>query len=145
MKPLIPLEFSKFFAWNERNQYEKFGYPGVYAICMTESMIAGHGFSWDEVIYIGMTTKSLRYRLSRFDRAIRGKGGHSGGDTLYEEMQAKIDSSQLYVAMMGLECDVDKRLPDDLRVLGNVVYLEYEAFAQFYIATGQAKPQINKQ
>lgn len=145
MKPLVSLQYSNFFAWADRSQYEKFDDPGVYALCMTPLSLAGDKFSWEYVIYIGMTTTSLRKRLNQFNRSIQGKRGHSGGNTLYAEMQGSVDSSQIYVAMVGLECDVKKREPDDLRILGKVVYLEYEAFAQFSEAMGQPKPLINKQ
>ena len=148
MKPLIDLQYSKFLAWKNRSTYPNFHYPGVYAISICEFNLAGRDFSWEHVVYIGMTTTSLKQRLYGFHRAIHGKRGHSGGNTMYKTYQSvgtEIDLDSIFVAMMGISCDVKTPTASDLRTLGNVVYLEYEAFAQYYEASGGNKPKFNTQ
>lgn len=34
MNSLIDLQFSKFYSWNERENYEKYHFPSVYAISL---------------------------------------------------------------------------------------------------------------
>ena len=59
------------------------GYPGVYALAVSEKDISDKKFDWvEEIIYFGMTNSGggLRARLKQFDNTIIGKEGHGGGE-----------------------------------------------------------------
>ncbi|MEM9955222.1 MAG: hypothetical protein AAF846_26685 [Chloroflexota bacterium] len=143
MKPLATLQFSDFYPWAMRKQYPNLQYPGVYAIHISTETLTNHAFHWDLIHYIRMTTRSLHERLARFGYAVQHGERHSGGNTIFKE-KGRIDTKYLHVAMMGIEHENLSQATYQ-RVLGKVVYLEYEAFAQFYEATEQDRPIFNKQ
>ena len=144
---LPELKFSDWYKWDNRNQYVLKGYPGVYLISITDNpRLEGSSPEWKDVVYIGMTNSmgGLTSRWSQFLNGIRGKPGHSGGKTIFENM-GNYDNwkEHLFVAAMGVECDVKNPMKDDYLKMGWVAYFEYEAFAYYYENVG-GHPRYNK-
>lgn len=141
------LSFPAWRPWHERGELEGVGFPGVYFLSLSNLSLAGEVPEWQQVSYIGMTNAKggLASRWRQFDRAVRGKGGHSGGNTIFADKGHRDDwEEDLFVTGMPVECDVDRASPEDLRRMGWVAYLEYESFAEYRAATGE-KPPFNKQ
>jgi hypothetical protein len=130
------LRFSPWYKWQDRDQYERAKYPGVYIIAITDKPdLVGKTPSYQEVVYIGMSgaKKGLASRWGQFDKAIRGIGeNHSGGERIYKN-RGKYDSwtEFLCVAAMGVECNTHQPTCEDYLKMGWVVFSEYEAFAEF--------------
>lgn len=128
------LSFTPWHAWERRKEIVSSDQPGIYLLAISAENLDGENPRWDDVSYIGMTNSQngLLGRWRQFHNAIRGKRGHSGGNTVfghnghYDNWERK-----LFVAAMPVECDVTKRTEDDLIRMGWVAYLEYEAFAVF--------------
>ncbi len=142
------LKFSKWYKWENKNEYHLKKYPGVYIISITDkNNLEGIQPNLQDVVYVGMThsQKGLAGRWQQFNSSIKGNGGHSGGNTVYEQIGHYDNWPQnlnLYVAAMGIECDVRNRTADDYISMGWVAYLEYEAFAKFYKVVGE-HPRFN--
>lgn len=143
------LNFGRWTIWEKRNDIENNRSPGIYIIAITNKDLENRKFRWEDVSYIGMThaKNGLCGRWNQFDQAIKGNGGHSGGNTIerklgnYEKWKKK---SHLYVCCMAIKCNVDKgtRKADDLIKMGAIAFLEYRALAQFKKATGR-EPEYN--
>ncbi len=93
-----------------------------------------------------MTKSELKGRLGSFNSSITGKTGHSGGNTICEDLGnygewAK--NKKLFVAVMPIECDTERRNSADLRQMGVVAALEYMAFARFQDKTECDRPEYN--
>ena len=135
-KVIIPeLKFTPWQRWESRSSIENAKFPGVYVLAITEKELEGAEVEYKDVCYIGMSNskKGLLGRWDQFRQAIKGvKGRHSGGDTVFRYLK-DFDKWQyrLYVAACPIACDIESRKPEDLRLMGIVAYLEYEAFAQF--------------
>jgi hypothetical protein len=89
--------------------------------------------------------EGLRGRWHQFFNAIRGKTGHSGGNTVFNALGHYDGWTQgLFVAAMPIECNVKNPDDADLIKMGWVAYLEYEAFAECCRNTkGHCKPKYN--
>src|SRR3989338_6583273 len=130
------LKFSKWYQWDKRNEFIDKKYSGVYAIAISEMEIDNHSFDWNDVSYIGMShsSKGLEDRWSFLDNAIKGNsnGHHSGGKRIFNSL-GPYDrwDKKMFVAAFAIRCDSNKnrRTPEDLRKLGHVAYLEFEALA----------------
>ena len=138
--------FSKWVRWSERNKLDGIGFPGVYAIALSDRNISNKALSWgQEIIYIGMTNSrgGLKSRLQQFDNTIKGKEGHGGAVRVrhkypeYEKLE-----HQLYVSVCPTECKVTSNDLADLRLMGEVAKQEYECFAIFAETFGQL-PEFN--
>ena len=144
---LPELIFSPWYSWGERNSFPLRLYPGVYLISITERKDLEHQYhSWQDVSYIGMTNSraGLASRWRQFDRSINGDRGHSGGNTVFEELGPHSNwSENLYVAAMAVECNPRRPEADDYRRMGWVTFFEYEAFALFHEKVG-GHPRYNK-
>lgn len=129
-----PLIFSRWTPWESRFDISGREYPGVYVIAISDDDLAGHAVRWRDVVYVGMTKSKggLTQRWSQFQNSIRGRNGHSGGWTIFQALGSFDDwTSNLFVAAMPVRCNPADPNPTDLRRLGWVAYLEYEAFSKF--------------
>jgi hypothetical protein len=138
--------FSEWCRWSNRNGLERLHFPGVYAIAISDSDIAGTAFSWrPEVIYVGMTNGKggLKSRLQQFDNTIKGRDGHGGGQRVrFKYPDYYTLAPKLYVSVYPYECNVVSNQPLDLRIMGNVAKHEYECFALF-AETFDRLPEFN--
>jgi hypothetical protein len=146
------LHFSSWYAWKNRQHYPLKQFPGVYLTAITDKPdLEGQEVSYEDVVYIGMTNShgGLISRWGQFYNAISGKDPafHSGGKSVYKARGPYISwQDHLYVAAMGVECNVIKPTDADYVRMGWVAYLEYEAFAQYYlwgISRGKSHPIFN--
>ena len=103
---------------------------------------------YEDVVYIGMTNSQggLISRWNQFHNSINGKNGHSGGITVFKRLgHYKKWNKRLFVCYMPVRCNVfkDSRTPSDLKKMGRIAYLEYEALAQYKIKL-RKEPEFNK-
>jgi len=146
------LSFCNWHKWKDRSQIENSEFPGVYMISITNKNLKGKP-NYNDVSYIGMTNlQKLKSRWTQFDNSIRGKKWHSGGIRVYNEF-GNYDSwkENLFVCAMPIKCNPKKamRTPEDLRLMGECAYLEYEAIARFKEKAKRSKrkleePEYNK-
>ena len=124
MKMMIKPNFSKWTRWKNRPSLDDMGYPGVYALAVSEKDISDKKFDWvEEIIYFGMTNSGggLRARLKQFDNTIIGKEGHGGGERVrfeyrnYDELV-----NNLFVSVCPVKCNIKSNKPDDLLKMGEV-------------------------
>jgi hypothetical protein len=127
------LKFSPWYTWDDRQNIFQGNMPGIYLLAISRKNLADCAIDWSDVSYIGMTNsqKGLRGRWLQFFNSIRGKDGHSGGNTVCRAL-GPYDSweQRLFVAAMPVECNVTEPTDEDLIRMGWVAYLEYEAFAE---------------
>lgn len=138
--------FNKWHKWVNRADLPNSNFPGVYIIAKSNSDISGHKFLWiPEIIYIGMTNSKggLKSRLNQFDKTLCRNIQHGGADRMlykyrnYEELE-----NNLYVSTVTIECDVKSNRPEDLRLMGEVLRLEFICFAEFVERFGHL-PEFN--
>lgn len=138
------LEFTRWHRWENRNSIADSQYPGVYVLAITNQDLEGLEVEYDQVCYIGMSNskKGLKGRWGQFAQAIKGnRGRHSGGDTTFRHLGPyNTWDNKLFVAACPILCDPDNYSPVDIRNMGIVAYLEYEAFAQF----SEKHPDLDK-
>jgi len=141
------LQLYSWYKWNNRLDYPLRKYPGVYCISITEKKnLIGSDVDWGDVVYIGMTNSrgGLQSRWRQFQDSISGKYGHSGGNTVFNDLgHHDTWHFQLYVAAMGIKVNTTNPTADDYRKMGMVAYLEYETFARYHEAVG-GHPKYNK-
>ncbi len=140
------LKFSKWHKWCDKNDIENINYPGIYAIAITHKNLGGNKLEYKDVVYIGMTKSELKGRLGSFNSSINGKTGHSGGNAICKELGNYDEwekNEKLFVAVMPIKCDTERRNSADLRKMGMVAALEYMAFARFQGNTKLDKPEYN--
>ena len=135
------LKFSKWQTWEQLDKSKDINNPGVYSIAITNKDLVGKKFDFKDVVYIGMTNSrgGLKQRLNQFKNSLNGKRAHSGGTRTFKEVKIKYKNwsnhkLKLFIAIHCVgTCQVDKkeRKPKDLRVMGECVFLEYEALARF--------------
>lgn len=144
-----PLKFSRWHAWENRQNIAGCEYPGVYLVAITRRNLAGAAVEWKDVAYIGMTKSKggLKARWSQFQNSIQGRDGHSGGWAIYNDLGNYAQWKQkLFVAAMSVKCDPREQAPTDLKRMGWVSYLEYEAFSLFCRRFPKiGKPRYNTQ
>lgn len=144
---LPDLHFSPWYAWEKRSQYPLRRYPGVYLLAIDKRTdLHGKTPSWNDVVYIGMTNSrgGLASRWRQFNRTINGGSGHSGGRTVFLDLGPYPEwRYYLYVAAMGVQCDVKFPSADDYLQMGWVAFYEYEAFAIYSDVVG-GHPKYNK-
>ena len=142
------LSFGPWTRWNDRHSIDGSDYPGVYVLRIGNSRFIGRKAKVADCHYIGMTNsrKGLKGRWGQFDRAIRGKRGHSGGNLIYSKLGHYDDwPKRLFVAAMPVICQTVDPTSRDYRLMGIVAYLEYEAFAVFRRSHPKIrKPRFNK-
>ncbi|MDR2016030.1 MAG: hypothetical protein LBP90_00245 [Burkholderiales bacterium] len=142
------MKFSPWFAWEDRRKVPQCEMPGIYLLSITRKNLADFSPDWADVSYIGMTNsrQGLIGRWQQFLNSVRGKNGHSGGNTVFADL-GHYDSwnKKLFVAAMPIECDVASPSKQDLIKMGWVAYLEYEAFSKFkhHVKTPHGKPPYN--
>ncbi|WP_445157280.1 hypothetical protein [Halomonas sp. E14] len=128
------LDFTRWKLWGERFDITDRKYPGVYVIAISDQDLSGKAVKWRNVVYIGMTKSKggLSQRWSQLQNSLRGRNGHSGGWAIYKAL-GNFDewNSNLFVAAMPIKCNAADAGPNDLRRLGWIAYLEYEAFSKF--------------
>jgi hypothetical protein len=141
---LPELTFSPWYQWKNRNSYPLRDYPGVYLISITHQPdLEGREPAFEDVVYIGMTNsrQGLKGRWQQFDNAVCGKRGHSGGNTIFGyKGHYTTWQTYLYVAGMGVPCNVRNPTEEDYLKMGWIAYFEYEAFARYYRAVGGHPP-----
>jgi len=146
MKMMIKPNFSKWTQWKDRRSLDDMGYPGVYALAVSEKDISGKKFDWvKEIIYFGMTNSGggLRARLKQFDNTIIGKEGHGGGERVrFEYRNYDKLTNNLFVSICPIKCNIKSNEPEDLLKMGEVAYLEYYCFAEYVRIFGQL-PKFN--
>lgn len=94
----------------------------------------GEMASVEDAHYIGMSNNQngLLARWSQFDRAIRGRRGHSGGNLFHMKLGHYDDwPRRLFVAAMPVICNPKNPTPRDYELMGIVTYLEYKAFSVY--------------
>lgn len=145
------LKFSKWYKWEDRNNFPGKDLPGVYMISVTNKKLEGEKVKFEDVVYVGMSNakRGLTNRLYQLHKAIQGhRGGHSGGMSIYDEMgDYSTWRKKAYFCVISIECNVDKnnnRTPSDLIKMGWVAFLEYEALSKFLKIMGR-EPEYNKQ
>ena len=142
------LKFSEWYSWANRRDIEGSEYPGVYMIAISDKELSGQRPQYLDVSYIGMTNshKGLEGRWYQFYQSIRGKSGHSGGRTVYKKI-GHYDTwlEDLFVCALPVICNTVSPTENDLIEMGKVAFLEYDAFAAFYLAIPDLKkPRFNK-
>lgn len=141
------MKFCPWFAWEKRGNVLLCKKPGIYLLSITRKNLEGLPTNWGDVSYIGMTNsrQGLLGRWQQFFNSVRGKDGHSGGNTVFADLgHYETWKKKLFVAAMPIECSVDPPTEQDLIKMGWVAYLEYEAFAEYnrhFPARG--KPRYN--
>ena len=81
--------------------------------------------------------------MKKFDDTIVGKTGHGGAERVrYKFYNYKTLVNKLYVAVAPFRCDAVSNLPEDLRVMGEVVRFEYSCLAE-YVERFEALPKFN--
>ena len=132
------LQFSKWHPWGSREGLgDVLNFPGIYALAISNSALAGEKFSLiAEISYFGMTNSiaGLRGRLKQFDNTINGKTGHGGAERFMSDYKDKVEKTlvpNLYVAIWPFECDVKSNLPHDLLIMGEVAKAEFVCFAEY--------------
>lgn len=140
------LNFSCWYAWENRNQYSLINFPGVYQISISNKELEGTVPSFSDVVYIGMTKhQSLSSRLGQFNNSIMGGEGHGPAKRIYRNKGNYENWTEgLYVSAIGIECNVNDPQADDYLKMGQIAFLEYEAFAKFNNELG-GHPKYNKQ
>jgi hypothetical protein len=128
--------FSKWLPWEERKNIPKKNCPGVYIAALSELNLSGTDFSWlEEIIYIGVTNSAggLIGRLNQFHDTISGKRtSHGGADRVkYKHREYDILAPKLYVSVASFDCNVESKLPNDLRIMGKVLEFEFICFAEY--------------
>ena len=141
------LSYSPWVPWEERNRIDSSKYPGIYLIAISTKDLSGLSPSYKDVVYIGITNskQGLKGRWQQFFNSIRGKSGHSGGNTVYRHL-GHYDNwpKKLFVSSMPIECNTETPDQTDLIKMGWVAFLEYEAFSEFYSEMPKnKKPKFN--
>lgn len=148
---LPELAFTKWCYWPDRANLENISFPGIYALAITAEDLTGKEVDFEKVVYIGMSNSQsgIRGRLNQLNSSINGGSGHSGGNTIksqlscYDKWQDGLD---LYVAICPVIFDVKERTEANLKLMGAVTYMEYEAFSLFKAQNPKiGKPKFNKQ
>ncbi len=70
---ILESRFSKWFSWSERRSFANLACPGIYAIAISDSNLAGSKFAWGpHIVYIGMSNAKagLKGRLGQFHNTI---------------------------------------------------------------------------
>lgn len=137
------LDFPSWVAWEDRMSLSGVEYPGVYLVALSTQSLVRVAPQWEVVSYIGMTNSvgGLISRWQQFDRAVRGKGGHSGGNLMFKRKgHRETWEEELFVTAKAVECEVSRAAPEDLHQMGIVAYLEYDAFARYSARVGGRPP-----
>jgi hypothetical protein len=142
------LEFTDWYPWVDRKSIKNSKYPGIYMVAISNKDLSGQRPQYEDVSYIGMTNshKGLQGRWYQFYQSIRGKSGHSGGNTVYKVL-GHYDTWQenLFVCALPVICNPVSPVENDLVEMGKVAFLEYDAFAVFFKAIPDLKkPRFNK-
>ena len=141
------MKFCPWFAWENRKKIPLREMPGIYLLSVTRKNLEGQSPEWADVAYIGMTNsrQGLIGRWQQFFNSVRGKNGHSGGNTVFADLgHYESWKERLFVAAMPIECSVAAPTEQDLIKMGWVAYLEYEAFAEYHRhVRGRGKPRYN--
>lgn len=138
--------YSKWHKWKSWKDISQNKFPGVYLLAISDRDISGNGFSWiEEIVYVGRTNslKGLKGRLRQFDNTIKGKRGH-GGAMRFRRKHPDYDKliSKLFVSVKVFKCDTSAKLPQDLRIMGEVAKEEYSCMAKYVEEFGQL-PEFN--
>lgn len=143
------MNFSNWQQWSTRNKLgEILRYPSVYVVRFNpEKSEENTPFDWTEdIIYVGMTNSiaGLKGRLGQFDGTMRtSRVTHGGADRVrlkYQDYNHFVRSA--YVSVCHIACEVTSDRPEDLRLMGKVVELEYLALAKYAERFGRL-PEFN--
>lgn len=139
--------FSKWKAWEKREELEGLDCPGVYALAVSSTDLSGKLFSLiDKIVYFGMTNQNkdgLEGRLNQFHNTIIGKVGHGGAERfLFKYKSYDVLKNRLFVSVNFVKCDVNSCKPEDLRKMGDVANFEYTCFAAYAKKFGKL-PEFN--
>jgi hypothetical protein len=125
--------------------------PGLYLVARKtgrfDNALAADPIDKD-IIYIGMTTSSLRARLTKFWVALNGGKGHSGGKRTRKTYgdyfgRDKTSSASLYVAYCAPFGQLDRqKTGDHFYQMGMVTLLEYQLLGDWYRLHGRT-PSCN--
>jgi len=130
-------DFSPWRKWDHRITFEGkeipgIKSPGIYVVAISSvPILAGTSFSISgNVVYVGMTTASLKGRLKAFDRTItKTRLEHGGADRfLGTHRNFEAIKDHVYVSTKHWRLD-DMEVPERLRTKGVVAAAEYEMFA----------------
>ncbi len=131
------MKFSKWYRFDQRQTIENVQYPGIYAIAISASDIAGTQFDYrKEIAYFGITNSKggLRGRLDQFNNTLRDRPGpgHGGVERFrYDYQDGNALAKVLYLAVCPFKCDVLSIARTDLETMGEVARAEYLALANY--------------
>lgn len=139
--------FSRWTFWSDRNELPGIDCPGVYAVALSRTSLAGKPFRWTpNIVYIGMTCAKggLKSRLGQFEATIAGRRTlHGGADRVrFKHRVYGTFAARAYVAIWTVKCSPSVVTPQSLRALGRVAELEYTCWAQFFEKFGTL-PEFN--
>jgi hypothetical protein len=142
------MKFSKWEKFDDRESLRDIGYPGIYALAISRSNIAGTAFSYrEDIAYFGMTNSraGLRGRLKQFNNTMRRLSGpgHGGAKRFrHDYKDGNFLAEILYVAVCPFKCDVTSIAREDLETMGEVARAEFVAWAN-YVERFKRLPKYN--
>jgi hypothetical protein len=136
---------------DSRGDFEDGIYPGVYVLAYSKKALAGQPVKEEDIFYVGMTNASINQRLNQFIRGLEDGSLHSGASRFFKEYAGEVPYSRLrnrktfFVAFASIPriVDKEKRTPQDLRKMGEVVRLELYVLAHIKEKL-QIEPELNK-
>lgn len=145
MIKLPKTQFSRWVEISQRMELEEFNkkrLPGLYIVSSKKSSYKSNSPAKvldKDIIYIGMTTTSIKGRVDKFYRRVRGlKGSHSGGKRILSKFKkypnsTKWKNRKIFIAV---SCRFEKNEPKitykDFIKMGKISYIEYYLFARYF-------------
>lgn len=139
------IQFSKWIEISKRNKLKEFnskGTAGVYIVSIKKNSYKSNypaKILDKDIIYIGMSTASVRSRVDKFNSRIRGtNASHSGGKRIFSlfhkyPTSKKWKNRKLFVAVSCRFRPINKLINfKDFIIKGKITYIEYFLFARFF-------------
>ena len=137
MTEIPVIEFSDWFAWQERDQIPECHLPGLYALAHFKKPPTGSADPLNsDVVYIGQSCGQggVKGRLNLFDRsATSGRKGHSGGRT-YRDANGSV-RPDLNVSVAVVPTYASARVRNAF-----ILFVERKLIWEFSIAHGHPPP-----
>lgn len=171
MEALPQLAWSEWKPWSQREEIENCDWEGVYRIAVGDPRSLYLKNGWNRVRYIGMSLRAedperperptgLRKRWLELDRAMKGRGGHSGGNRIFDAYKmlsgdrfTRKPGGRNTVFVSAMPFSPRRQVPIDepqsysrqMREHGMVLYLEYAAFAEYCLnVPNNPRPKFNR-
>jgi hypothetical protein len=151
LRKLFSQEWSLLPTKSEMKTIPNGKYPGIYVLAYSDEPLLRKRVLEKDVFYVGMTVEGgLSTRLYQFYSGIIGGRGHSAGQRFFRvwlkrKRYDRNAKTKLYFAYLPVMIEAVKewRTSEDLRNLGAVTELEYEAIARVKHKLGH-EPLLNK-